>query len=53
MSEAEELRERIETIETHVARLEGIIHVLLEHLEAGTIAENAADIRAAMPRLED
>ena len=53
MSENEELRERIETIETHVARLEGVIHVLLEQLEAGTIAETAADIRAALPRIED
>ena len=40
-------------LETHVARLEGILHVLLEELEKGTIQENAAAIRAAMPRLEE
>ena len=30
MSEVEELRVHIEALETHVARLEGIIHVMLE-----------------------
>ena len=44
---------RLETLEGHVARLEGIIHVMLQELEAGTIQNSAADIRAALPRLED
>ena len=42
----------IEALESHVARLEGIIHVMLEQIEAGTIQEVAADIRAALPRLD-
>ena len=44
---------RLETLEGHVARLEGIIHVMLQELEAGTIQSSAADIRAALPKLED
>ena len=43
----------IESLETHVARLEGILHVMLEEMEKGTIQENAAAIRAALPKLED
>ena len=42
VSDVEELKAHIETLETHVARLEGIIHVMLEQLEAGTIQETAA-----------
>ncbi len=52
MSEVEELRVHIETVETHVARLEGILYVLLEQLEAGTIEESAASIRAQLPKTE-
>ena len=52
MSEIEELKVRIESLETHVARLEGILYVLLEHLEAGTIEESAASIREQLPRIE-
>ncbi len=37
MSEVEELKVHIESLEIHVARLEGIIHVMLEQIEAGTI----------------
>ena len=52
MSEVEELRVHIEALETHVARLEGIIHVMLEQIEAGTIEEAAASIRETLPRIE-
>ncbi len=50
MSEVDELKLHIETLETHVARLEGIIHVMLEQLEAGTIQETAAQIKETLPR---
>ena len=43
----------LETLEGHVARLEGIIHVMLLELEAGTIQTSAAEIRAALPKLGD
>jgi hypothetical protein len=43
----------LETLESHVARLEGIIHVMLLELEAGTIQTSAAQIRAALPKLDD
>lgn len=49
----EQTAAHIESLESHVARLEGIIHVMLEELEKGTIQENAAAIRAALPKLED
>ena len=52
MSEIEELKVHIESLETHVARLEGILYVLLEQLEAGTIEESAASIREQLPRIE-
>ena len=48
----EELKVHIEALETHVARLEGILYVLLEQLEAGTIEESAASIRAQLPKTE-
>ena len=47
-----EVAAHIESLETHVARLEGILHVMLEELEKGTIQENAAAIRAALPKLD-
>ena len=49
----EETSARIESLETHVARLEGILFVVLEELEKGTIQENASAIRAALPKLDD
>ena len=48
----EEVAAHIESLESHVARLEGILHVRLEELERGTIQENAAAIRAALPKLD-
>ncbi len=47
-----EVAAHIESLESHVARLEGILHVMLEELEKGTIQENAAAIRAALPKLD-
>ena len=52
MDQDETLLMRIESLETHVARLEGIIHVMLEQIEAGTIEGTEADIRREMPRLD-
>ena len=44
----EELEAHIETLEQHVARLEGIIQVILEEIEPRTIQESAAGIRQAL-----
>tara|TARA_B100000959_G_scaffold283499_2_gene352568 strand:- start:44 stop:199 length:156 start_codon:yes stop_codon:yes gene_type:complete len=49
----EQVALRIETLETHVARLEGIIHVILMEIESGTIQTSAAEIRKALPQLEE
>ncbi|MCZ6870627.1 MAG: hypothetical protein O7G84_14080 [Gammaproteobacteria bacterium] len=43
-----ELREHVEILEEHVARLESIIQVMLEDIDAGTIQETAASIREAL-----
>ena len=48
-----ELSERVEALESHVARLEGIIHVLLIEIENGTIQDSVKELRAAMPQIED
>ena len=45
-----ELREHVEILEEHVARLESIIQVMLEDIDAGTIQETAASIREALSR---
>jgi hypothetical protein len=47
-----ELREHIEALDTHVARLEGIVQVLLEEAAAGRIEDAAAEILKALPRIE-
>jgi hypothetical protein len=52
MDQYQEVMTHIEVLETHVARLEGIIHVMLEQIEAGTIQQVAAEIRAELPRLD-
>ena len=49
----DEVRAHLETLETHVALLEGIVRVMLEQIEAGTIRENAAAIRDALPHTDD
>ena len=48
-----ELSERVEALESHVARLEGIIHVLLIEIENGTIEDSVKELRAAKPQIED
>ena len=48
MDQYEEVMAHLETVESHVARLEGVIHVMLEQIESGTIQEAAADIRATL-----
>ena len=48
-----DLEERVEALTEHVALLEGVLNVLLQEAEAGTLQETAAQIRAALPRLED
>lgn len=52
MNQYEEVMAHVATLESHVARLEGIIHVMLEQIEAGTIQQVAAQIRAELPRIE-
>jgi len=52
MDEYKLLVAHIESLGSHVARLEGVIHVMLEQMEAGTIQETAAQIREALPRIE-
>ena len=44
---------RLESLETHVALLEGVLHVMLQEIEKGTIDASAAEIRAALPRLDE
>jgi len=43
----------LEALESHVARLEAIVRIMLEQIENGTIEETAADIRAALPKIDD
>ena len=45
---SEEVEAHIEILEQHLAHLEGIIHVILEQIEAGTIQDTAAGIREAL-----
>ena len=49
----QEVAAHLEALETHVARLEGVLHVMLQEIENGTIQDSAAEIRAALPRLDD
>jgi hypothetical protein len=49
----EEVSARIESLESHVALLEGVLHVMLQEIANGTIQDSAPEIRAALPRLDD
>ncbi len=49
----DDLEERVEVLSEHVARLEGVINVLLQEAEHGRLQECAASIRAALPKLEE
>jgi hypothetical protein len=48
-----ELEERVEVLSEHVALLEVVLSVLLEEIEAGTAQRSAAEIRKALPEIED
>ena len=52
MTRIEALSEHIEALDTHVARLEGIVQVLLEEAAAGRIEDAATEILKALPRIE-
>ena len=43
-----ELEMRAEILSEHVARREGVIDVMLQEAENGTLAQTAASIRAAL-----
>ena len=43
-----ELEMRVEVLSEHVARLEGVIDVMLQEAENGTLQGSAASIRAAL-----
>ncbi len=48
-----ELEMRVEVLSEHVARLEGVIDVMLQEAENGTLEQAAAEIRAALPNNSD
>ena len=48
-----ELETRVEVLSEHVARLEGVIDVMLQEAENGTLEQTAASIRAALSGAED
>ena len=45
---AAEVLAELEVLKEHVTRLEGVIHVMLEELENGTIWQSARDIRESL-----
>ena len=47
-----ELEERLEILSQHVALLEGVLDAILRQVEAGTLQETAASIRATLPKIE-
>ena len=52
MREIHELQAHVEALESHVARLEGIVQALLEEAAAGRLQASADQILSALPRLE-
>ena len=48
-----ELEVQVEILSEHVARLEGVIDVMLQEAENGTLEQTAASIRAALPNNSD
>ncbi len=48
-----ELEMRVEVLSEHVARLEGVIDVMLQEAENGTLEQAAAEIRAELTGIED
>ncbi len=49
----EELEVQIDALSQHVARLEGVIDVMLQEAENGTLERAAAAIRSALMNHED
>ncbi len=47
-----ELEVQVEVLSEHVARSEGV-NVMLQEAETGTLEQAAAEIRAALPGIED
>ena len=48
-----ELDVQVEILSEHVAKLEGVIDVMLQEAENGTLEQAAAEIRAALPNNSD
>ena len=48
-----ELEVQVEILSEHVARLEGVIDVMLQEAENGTLEQTAASIRVALSGAED
>ena len=48
-----ELEMRVEVLSEHVARLEGVVDMMHQEAENGTLEQAAAQIRAALPTTED
>ena len=48
-----ELEVQVEILSEHVARLEGVIDVMLQEAENGTLEQAAAEIRAELPNTSD
>ena len=44
---------QVELLSEHVAWLEGVIDVMLQEAENGTLEQAAASIRAALPNISD
>ena len=47
-----ELEVQVEILSEHVARLEGIIDVMLQEAEQGTLEEAAGQIRTSLPHID-
>ncbi len=48
-----ELEVQVEILSEHVARLEGVIDVMLQEAENGTLEQAAAEIRASLSASPD
>ena len=47
-----ELEMRVEVLSEHVAKLEGVIDVMLQEAENGTLEQTAASIRESLPNID-
>lgn len=45
-------RVHIEALEAHIAKIEGILHVILEELSKGTIQESASEIKEILENID-